>query len=147
MRNLSVITTVRLALFRNCQLPSYPVSRIKLSSILHTGYHFEVIPGIKPLSCSFEETEKDSEAGTCFEKKLKFELSKLRPELSALLDRYAHNQVVAVITDANGYSWLVYPLIRTIKRSLPGTAKKANLTEVNFSGKGICESPCIELDS
>ena len=129
MRNFSVITTVRLALFRNCQLPSYPVSRIK------------------PLSCSFEETEKDSDAGTCFEKKLKFELSKLRPELSALLDRYAHNQVVAVITDANGYSWLVYPLIRTIKRSLPGTAKKANLTEVSFSGKGIWESPCVELDS
>ena len=101
MRNFSVITTVRLALFRNCQLPSYPVSRIKLSSILHTDYHFEVIPGIKPLSCSFEETEKDSDAGTCFEKKLKFELSKLRPELSALLDRYAHNQVAGLSVDTD----------------------------------------------
>lgn len=147
MRNFSVITTVQLALLKHCRIPSYPVSRIKLSSILHTGYHFEVIPDVKPLSCSFEETEKDSDAGTYFEKELRFELSKLRPELSVLLNRYTNNRVVAVITDANGYSWLIYPLIRTIKRSLPGTAKKANLTEVNFSGKGIWESPCVEIDS
>ncbi len=147
MRNFSVITTVRLALFRNCQIPSYPISRIKLSAILHAGHQFEIISDIKPLSCSFEENEKESDAGTYFEKKLEFELSKLRPETSALMNRYANCRVIAVITDANGYSWLVYPLIRTIKRSLPGNAKKANVMTVTFSGKGIWESPSVEIDS
>lgn len=146
MKNFAVITEVRLTLLRYCHLPSYTFSRVKLSQILQTGRSFQVIENIKPLSCSFEENEKETDAGTYFEKKLKFEISKLRPEATDLLKRYAGNQVVALITDANGYSWLVYPLIRTLKRKLPGTAKGANSTEVTFTGKGIYESPAVVMD-
>lgn len=146
MKNFSVITDVRLALMRNCQVQDKLFTRIKLSEVLQPGYTFQSIPNLKPLSCSFDENEKETDAGTYFEKKLKFELSKLRPEVSELLEQYANNRIIALITDANGYSWLLYPLTRTLKRSLPGTAKGANVTEITFSGNGIFESPFVELD-
>lgn len=146
MKNFSVITDIRLALFRHNCIPVGGFTRIKLSEILMPGYSFEVISGVKPLSCSFEESEKKTDAGTYFEKKLKFELSKLRPEVTDCLNRYAGNRVMALITDANGYSWLVFPLIRTLKRELPGTARGANVTEVTFTGNDIWESPSVEID-
>lgn len=146
MKNFSIITSLRLIRFKHCQIPSYKISSVNLSDILIPGYIFEPIIGIKPHTCSFSEVEKIDEAGSCFEKKLKFEISQLRPEVSEQLGKYANNQIVAIITDANGYSHLVYPLIRSVKRELPGTAKGANVTEVEFAGKGIYESPFVEID-
>ena len=113
---------------------------------MRTGHDFQTISGIKPQSCSFTENEKETDSGTYFEKKLKFEISGLRPEVTAILNRYTGNQVAALITDANGYSWLIYPLSRTVKRDLPGTPKGANVTEVLFSGKGLYESPVVHLN-
>lgn len=146
MRNFSVITIVRLALLKEENFLLYSTSKIKLSDILKIGYTFKTISDIKPHSCSFEENEKNSAAGTYFEKKLKFEISMLKPEVSELLNQYSEKQVMALITDANDYSQLVYPLIRTIKRKLPGTAKGANVTEITFSGSGIQESPFVEMN-
>lgn len=146
MKNFSIITTLRLGLLRHCRLPDYRFSEIRLSEILHEENTFRIIPDIKPHTCSFEENEKKTAAGTYFEKKLKFELSRLRPEVSEFLNRYTGNQVVAIVTDANGYSWLIYPLVRTIKRLLPGTAKGANLTEVEFFGQSLYDSPAIQID-
>lgn len=145
MRNFAVITTLRLGLLKHCRIPEYNFSNVQLSEIVSENT-FQIIQNIKPQTCSFEENEKRTDAGTYFEKKLKFECSKLRPEVSVMLNRYAGYQVVAIITDANNFSWLVYPLMRTIKRSLPGTAKGANATEIEFTGKGIFESPVVVID-
>lgn len=147
MKNFSVIVELRLIRFKYCQIPSSKLSLVRLSDIVTPGQPFELVSGIKPHSCSFSEVEKSSEAGSYFEKKLKFEISQLRPGVSELLDRYANNQIVAIITDANGYSHLVYPLLRSVKRELPGTAKGANVTEVEFSGKGLYEAPFVDINS
>lgn len=143
MKNFAVITRVQLIRMQHSRIPSYKFSKINLSDIPMTGYNLVTIEGIKPHSSSFSETEKISNAGSYFEKKLKMEISKLRPGVSLSLDRFANGQIAAVITDANGYTHLVFPLKRTIKREIPGTAKGANTTEIEFSGEGLFESPFV----
>ena len=146
MKNFSVITSVSIALLKNCQIPDKKITGLKLSDILHPGSTFQPISDIKPLSCSFEENEKKSEAGTYFEKKLKFDISKLRPEITMQLNQYSNKQLIALITDGNGYSLIIFPLIMTIKRNLPGTVKGANVTEITLSGNGVSESPFVNID-
>lgn len=143
MRNFSIITNVYVIPLKNCRLPYYKFSKITRADIPSKGFDFVEIEGIKPDSCSFSETEKESDAGSYFEKTVKLEISKLRPEVSKLLDHFCNDKLVVLVKDANGFSHLVYPLTRSIKRSIPGSPKKANVTEVEFSGKGMYESPFV----
>ncbi len=142
MKNLPIIKKIEITDLRNCQIPVYKISRIPRSQILKFGSFF-TIDGIKPNSCSFIETEKESKAGTYYDKSIKFEISKIRPEVSDVLDPFSNRQVAAIVTDGNDYSYLVYPLFRQTKRNIPGTPAKANVTEVEFSGQGIYESPFV----
>ena len=143
MKNFSIIKSIEVALLRNCKLPDYKFSTIARENILRPGYRFINIPGIKKESSSFVETEKESEGGFYFEKSVKLDISKLRPEVSSLLDQVSNNKLVAVITDGNNISHLVFPVKRIIKRTIPGTVKKANVTSIEFSGKSMYESPIV----
>lgn len=116
---------------------------IDFSSIsIQSGSEIEEIPHILE-SAGFQETEKITDAGTSFDKKVQLSIPKLRSEVSTLLNKYENRKLVLLVTDFNDVSHLVYPVRMLRQRNIPAPVAGLNATLVEFSGEYNKESPIV----
>lgn len=143
--NYSVIKKILVARYQDLDIPTFRFTQIKLSQICSDKSKFDELPFIQR-SAKYKDREKQSKAGSSFSKQVSFDIAKLTPELSSLINKYSNCKVVIIITDGNDYSHLVYPVKLSQNRSLPGEARKINKTSIEIAGNSKYPSPFVSLD-
>jgi hypothetical protein len=94
-------------------------------------------------SASFNESEKQTDAGMKWSKQVVLSIPKLRNAVSDFLDNYSGKKLALLVTDMNDQTHFVYPMHMARQRNIPGQANGLNSTEVVFLGEWNTESPSV----
>ncbi len=107
-----------------------------------SGEQFEAIE-FTHQTAKWAEKGNKAKGGNYFKKEVNCSIPCVRNEISDELINYENRPLAAIVTDENGYNWLVYPLHLLIDSSLPGTASAWNGYDLSFTGESSKRSPEI----
>lgn len=128
-----------------------------LISFIHkellTFSDLELSPGVSwqdiPLTLetgNFSDRCQRNSAGLYWEKQLNFKIPALRNEISTTFLNFSGKKVVALVTDMNDRTWLVYPLRILFDQNIPETAAGYNGYTISLSGKSEYPAPEVFLE-
>lgn len=113
--------------------------------ILSSGASWEEVP-LTLESGNFSDRCQRNAAGLFWEKQLNFKIPALRNEISTSFLNYSGKKIVALVTDMNDRSWLVYPLRLRFDQNIPETAAGYNGYTISLSGKSDYPAPEVLLE-
>lgn len=136
MKNISHISAVRLTEYDPANPPrDNAVGEINFNSIPNKASFFEI-----PLtvgSGSFSEDKTKTRAGSMFAKEVAFKVPRIYFSIEQALSRFDSKPVVAMVTDANNTTFLVFPLLLSFKKAVQGTIGSYRGYSINLSGSGV----------
>lgn len=110
--------------------------------ILSPGASWEDVP-LTLESGNFSDKCQRNAAGLFWEKQLNFKIPALRNEISTSFLNFSGKKIIALVTDMNDRSWLVYPLKLQFDQNIPETATGYNGYTISLSGKS--DYPALEV--
>lgn len=138
MRSISLI-----ALYNLLSIPQPIAGKISFNNLsFNSGSAFQEIY-FTPETGSFVETEDRTGSGSNWKKEISLQIPKIRSEIIAGLQNFENRRNAALVTDMNGTSFLVFPVIFLRKKQIPGQIISINAIMLNLTGASVNESPVI----
>lgn len=109
-----------------------------------SGYDWEDFP-LTLESGFFADRNENSKAGVFWKKEVKFKIPVLKNENTSVFLNFSGKKLVALVTDMNDRSWLVYPLRMVFSGEVPDLVSGYNGYEVILSGSDSLPAPEVEL--
>jgi len=136
MKNISHITAIRITEFDSSNPPvDNALGEINFNSIPNKSTMLDL-----PLtvgSGSFAEEKVKNRQGPTYSKDVTCKIPRIYFSLEQALTRFHSKPVVAMVTDANDVTQLVFPVLLSYKKAVQGTIGSYRGYSVNLSGIGI----------
>ena len=112
--------------------------------VITTGYDWEDFP-LTLESGFFVDRNENSKAGVFWKKEVKFRIPVLKNENTSSILNFSGKKIIALVTDMNDRSWLIYPLRLFFSGEIPEMVSGYNGYEIIMSGSDILPAPEVEL--
>lgn len=136
MQNISHVTAIRITEFNIATPPvDNALGEIYFNSIPNKSTFLDL-----PLTVgtgSFSEEKIKNRQGPAFAKDVTCKIPRIYFSLEQAMTRFHSKPVVAMVTDPNGITQLVFPLMLSYKKGITGTIGSYRGYSVNLSGIGI----------
>lgn len=110
------------------------------------GYEWTEVPFT--LETAFwSENEKRDFRGIFYEKELEFSIPAIREEICSLFSEFQGRRLIALVTDRNGHSRLLFPLVPETRLNVPGPVSGYNGYRFRLEGRSAVSAPGVDMDS
>lgn len=98
-------------------------------------------------SAFWSENEKREFSGIFYEKQLEFSIPALREEICSHFSEFKGRRLLALVTDMNDHTRLLYPLVLETMLNVPAAVAGYNGYRFLLTGKAALSAPRVDMDS
>jgi hypothetical protein len=142
--NLGGVKTILLAEWSKVTVPQKENLGFSDLMVLE-GYEWTEVPFT--LETAFwSENEKRDFRGIFYEKELEFFIPAIREEICSLFSEFKGRRLIALVTDRNGHSRLLFPLVLETRIHVPASVSGYNGYQFRLAGKAALSAPRVDMD-
>lgn len=135
MRNINLITALRIVEFDASNPPiDNQLGKINFDNIPNKANFLEIPFTLE--TGGFTDEMQQTRAGIIFDKSVTCKVPRHYTTFEQSMKRFYSKPVVALCTDANNVTHLLFPLLFSMKKGIQGTIANYRGYELNLTGKG-----------